>query len=188
MKRVFYFGKIAYSHPRIRRNLVEVSVELRKRGGEKTFMLDKQTGLRVITGKTPEYHELSICGSIWNGRKSDIVCGGQCLDTIAEYRSQLTNANLFDQLYLLWKNWHLNGMHAGTPEQEAAIDKWKQEGHKYDYAEVCEFLKSIGLYEVNYTGITVGRRYENEPYKYGHGWVVKELPSDIYDTVIKLLS
>lgn len=187
MKKTFNFGKIAYSG-KAKRNLVTVDVELRKRGGETTFTIDRKTGEKTITGKTPAYLELSICGCIWNSRQTNIECGGQCLDTIAEYRDQLEDPEVFDELYSLWKNYHLNGMHAGTPEQEAAVEAWKSAGNKYEYRAACEMLKACGLYEVNYTGLSVGRRYENEPYKYGHGWLVRELPGPVLLRVEHILS
>lgn len=187
MKKTFTFGKIAYNSNR-RTNLVEVEMELRNRGGEDTFTIDRKTGKKTFTGKTPIYTELSICGSIWNCKHTDILCGGQCLDTIAEYRDQLTEPELFDELLQLWEKYHLNGMHAGTPEQEKAIEEWKAEGNRYDYNAVCEMLKKRGLYEVNYTGLSIGRRYENEPYKYGHAWLVQSLPGDVLLRVDHLLN
>lgn len=188
MKKVFEFGKIKYTNKSNRVNLVTVEVELRQRGGETTFTIDRKTGEKTITGKTPEYVELSICGSVWNARHSDIVCGGQCLDTINRYKQQLNNPELFTVLYDLWKHYHLNGMHAGTPEQEQAIKEWEKAGNRFDYTAACEMLKSRGLYEVNYTGLSVGRRYNNEPYKYGHAWLIQELPIDVLEKVKSLLS
>lgn len=188
MKKTFAFGKIDFYGNGTRENLVTVTVELRKCGGEETFTIDRATGEKTIVGKTPAYVELAICGDIWNRRRDDIVCGGQCLDTIAEYRHQLDNVELFDTLLDLWKNYHLNGMHAGTPEQEQAIEEWKAEGNKYDYTAACEMLKARGLFEVFYTGLSVGRRYDNEPYKYGHGWLVQELPGDVLHKVEHMLS
>ena len=188
MKKTFNFGKIKYTSQKKAVNLVTVDVELRRRGGEITFTIDRKTGEKTITGKTPEYVELSICGSIWNSRHSDIVCGGQCLDTIAKYKEQLEDKEVFETLYNLWKKYHLNGMHAGTPEQEDVIEEWKAEGNHYEYTAVCEMLKRRGLYEVNYTGLSVGRRYNNEPYKYGHDWLIQELPGDVLLKIEPLLS
>ena len=86
------------------------------------------------------------------------------------------------------KKYHLNGMNAGTPEQEAAIEEWKQAGNRYDYTAACEYLKECGLYEVNFTGKTVGRVYNNEPYKYGHGWVIEELPPEVITRITEIIS
>lgn len=187
MRKTFNFGNIAYSGTR-KNNAVTVDVELRQRGGKETFTIDRKTGEKTITGKTPEYVELAISGDIWNSQHTDIVCGGQCLDTIAQFKHQLTDRETFDIIYDLWKQYHLNGAHAGTPEQEKAIEEWKAAGNRYDYTAVCEMLKSIGLYEVNYTGLSVGRRYNNEPYKYGHAWLIQELPGDVLLKIEHMLS
>lgn len=179
MKKTFNFGKIDYTGTGRKAYPVTVDVELRRRGGEKTFRIDPKTKERIFTGEiTPEYVELSICGYIWNTKKTDSVCCGQCLDTIKKYSYQLKEPELFDELYKFWKLYHLNGMHAGTPEQEKAINEWKAAGNKYEYTAVCEMLKERGLYEVMFSGLTVGRRYKNELYKYGHAWIIQEIPGD----------
>lgn len=184
MKKIINFGKIDYMGRGRKDCPVTVEIEIRKRGGEPTFTIDPTTKERIPTGQTtPTYNELSICGTIWNHRRTDCYCAGQCLDTIAEY----IHAPLFKELYKYWKLYHLNGMHAGAPEQEKAIEEWKQAGNKYDYTAACEYLKSINLYEVNYTGLTVGRRYENESYKYGHGWIIQELPADVLERITAII-
>ena len=183
MKKTLEFGKIDYNKSGRRNCLVTVDVELRERGGEKTFAIDPKTKEKIFTGnETPKYCELSICGNIWNPRKTDIYCGGQCLDEIAKY----VKNPLFKEIYTLWKNYHLNGMHAGTPEQEKVIDEWKAKGNKYEYNAVCEYLKSINLYEVKYSGLSVGKRYNNELYKYGHGWIIQELPENVKNRIIEI--
>ena len=126
--------------------------------------------------RTPEYVELSICGEIWNHPHTDIICGGQCLDEMHKY---LRNNATFAKIYQIWKRYHLNGMRAGTPEQEEAIAKWKAAGNKYDYGAACAYLQSIGLYDVPFTGKACGKVYNGERYKYGHGWIVEELPDDV---------
>lgn len=187
MKKTLDFGKIDYTHTGRKAYPVTVEVELKKRGGEPTFTIEN--GERIPTGETtPEYLELTICGDIWNTRKSDIVAGGQCLDTIREYAGQLKNRALFIELYKLWEAYHLNGMHAGTPEQEKAIKEWRKAGNSYDYTKACEMLKAAGLYEIPFTGLTVGKRYAGEPYKYGHGWVVEELPAAVVERVKQIIS
>lgn len=186
MRRTFDFGKIAFGDMRNRVNKVEVTVELKQHGGEETFVIDPKTKEKTVVGKTPEYTELSICGDIWNSRHTDVVCAGQCLDTIAQYRNQLKDKERFDEIYDLWKHYHLNGLHAGTPEQEAAVKEWKNAGNKYDYNAVCDMLKACGLYEVNYTGISVGRMYNHEPYKYGQAWLVQTLPDDVIQRINRL--
>lgn len=184
MKKVISFNKIDYNGSGRKNCPVTLEIKVRQRGGEKTFTVDPTTKERIYTGNTtPTYIELSICGNIWNPRNTDIYCGGQCLDTIAEY----IHSPLFKELYSYWKLYHLNGMHAGTPEQETAIEEWKNAGNKYDYTKACEHLKSIGLYEVNFTGKTIGKYYNNEPYKYGHGWIIQDIPENVLERIYKIM-
>ena len=169
MKAKINFGKINL-YGTGRRYPVSLDIELRQEGGKPTFTRDgKPTG-----NITPEYVELSICGSAGS------AIGGQCLDSLYPH---LKNNKLFSELYGYWKKYHLNGMHAGTPEQETAINEWIASGHKYDYTAACEYLKSIGKYEVMFSGLSTGRRYENELYKYGHAWIIQELPGNVLNRI-----
>lgn len=187
MEKIFAFGKIAFDG-RAKINPVEVEIEIIKKGGEETFTVDRKTGKRTVVGKTPEYMEFTASGSIWNRSHTDIVCGGQCLDIIAEHRNEMTSPAVFDRIYTLWKKWHLNGAHAGTPEQESVVAEWKKAGNRYDFHTVCDMLKQRGLYEVAYTGPSVGRYYNNEPYRYGSAWLIQELPPDVIEEINQLLS
>lgn len=114
------------------------------------------------------YLEFTASGTYQGG-------GGQVLDEIKP-------ANDAQKQFIdLWYNWHLNGMSAGTEEQSAAIKKWEAAGNKYDYDAAVNYLKSINLYEVKHpkTG---------EPYKYGHGWIIKDLPDGFLDNLIFIIN
>lgn len=83
----------------------------------------------------------------------------------------------------LWSKYHLNNLHAGTPEQEKAIEEWKSQGNIYDYGKACDYLKSIGLYEVPASTIDKDANpqfidCEKETYKYGHGWLKERIPEE----------
>lgn len=124
----------------------------------------------------------SACANVWNPRHSDIIYGGQCFDDLLIDFPELNQNEIFMEVYDLWKNYHLNDMHAGTPEQEKAIEEWwKTQGHKYDYKEICEYLKSINLYEVSVSTIDLkaNPKYvgsKEKTYKYGHDWLKEEIP------------
>ena len=180
MKKTINFGKVAYLGTR-KDNPVEVTIELRTRGGEDIFSI--KDGERIPAGKAPTYTELSICGDIWNRLHTDIYCGGQCLDTIAEYVTD----PLFTEIFGYWKKYHLNGMHAGTPEQEKALERFKGYGWRYDYREACSLLKDCGLYEVPFYGLTVGKKYNGETYTYGCGWVIEELPEEVENRIREII-
>lgn len=173
------FGKIAFNHSGRKTNAADVEIELIEYGGDPTYDCDgKATGR-----KTPQYTELHIRGEVWNTKHTDIVMGGQCLESMKPY----IHSALFNEIYELWSKYHLNGMHAGTPEQEAAIKAREERiGRHLTYDESCELLKEAHLYEVEYTGPSVGRMYDHEPYVYGHAWLIQDLPDDVVKRVIEI--
>lgn len=123
LKRTFSFGKVDYLGHGCKNCAVEVEMEYRDKGDGKK--------------------ELSICGDIWNSRHTDIYCGGQCLDTIAEY----IHSPLFKKLYRLWKLYHLNGMHAECVHQ-----------HELGWHEIAK--REVPLYIFTLTSDVIGQRYE----------------------------
>ena len=149
MKKIFEFGKVDYNGSGRKINLVEVEVELEERGSDYCF---------------------SVMGNIWNTRKTDTLCGGQCLDEIKVFENQLRDPKLFNVLWDLWKRFHLNNLHAGTVEQEAEVEKFFEvTEQEYDYSKACEHLKQVGLFEVEYNG---------KPYKYGYSWITFPIPEN----------
>lgn len=98
------------------------------------------------------------------------------------------------ELYEIWNQYHLNGMSSGLPIQMKAITEWKKQGNEYDYTKVCEYLKSINLYEVDLKSnlpknmFIYGKKTikDSETYKYGHGWVHCNLPEDFEETLDEL--
>lgn len=140
--KTFNIGKIDYCGRGRKINPVTVEVTLKEKDGKPCF---------------------SASAAVYNQTKTDILACGQCLDSIAKR----TKNKQFMELYRLWKLYHLNDMHAGTIEQEKAIDDWESKGNHYDYTSACDYLKSIGLYEVEYNG---------KPYKYGHAWLYWDIP------------
>ena len=95
MKKRFNFGKIDYYGRGSRRNAVTVDIEYRENDGKKEF---------------------TASAEIWNSTGSDCVCGGQCLDTVAQYIKH----PVFKEIYRLWKLYHLNGMRPECIHQAAA--------------------------------------------------------------------
>ena len=144
MKKVFKFGKIAFYGSR-KINLVTVEIELKE--NEKNQVV------------------FTASANVWNNLKTDIIMGGQCLDDLQPY---FKNNQLFNKIVTLWNQYHLNDMHAGTPEQEKSIkEHFEKIDQRYDYTIACDYLKSIGLYEVLIDGT---------PYKYGHAWLYESIP------------
>lgn len=109
-----------------------------------------------------------------NGQIVFTACGnyrwwwGQCLDFMNDY---LKWDFVWDKVYYLWKNYHLNDCHAGTPRQEEFIEmgikSWELKSHQYD--EVKEFLIKWNM-------------YEDDWYRYGSKWLYRPIPeNDLWD-------
>ena len=93
---------------------------------------------------------------------------GQCLDFIHENAEKFImpdeKKDLYSRIYKVWKEYHLNDLQSGTKKQTEALT---EELHRADhYREACKYLESVGL-------------FEDRSYKYGHGWLCKEIPAEI---------
>lgn len=116
----------------------------------------------------------SMCAEIWNPRKMDIYCGGQCVDTVVAYFPHDAKAQ---RMLAIWREWHLNDMTAGSPAQTAWLKANPvraangETTHAYDALLVA--LTAAGLNpDPNYL-------HDGKPYKYGHAWLKRELPADV---------
>jgi hypothetical protein len=157
MKKTISFGKIDWYGCGRKINEVEVDVELKD------------------SGKGPE---LSVCADVWNARRTDIVAGGQILDELDKFK-YLGGNELFQKIHRLWKAYHLNDMHAGTPEQE----KWLEEHRTWrgDYKKDCECLEKAGL-------LTVRIKGRSKPYKYGSEWLYWPIPEEDLAEIKEILA
>lgn len=171
-KRRFNFGKIAYWPKTRKANSVDVDIYVRK----------------LDNGE----FEFSAMGAIWNCRHTDHISGGQNLDTIHKY---VHENPIFNEIFSLWSEFHLNGLNSGTRKQEAALveetnrrnEEHKAKGEKEEkpltyadrYEDACEYLKSIGLY-IDKLGDGEVLNCETEKvskdhYPYGRGWITRVL-------------
>lgn len=134
----------------------------------------------------------SASAVLWRSDHSDILMGGQCFDDLLNDYPELKDNDVFMETYDLWNKYHLNDMHAGTPEQEEAIEEWKSQGNKYDKKKACDYLKSIGLYEVPISTIDkdVNPQFidcEKETYKYDSGWLKESIPDKDLERINSLI-
>ena len=150
IQKTFDFGKVDYYGRGRRINKVDVTVRL----------YDKGDG-RIVLG---------IMGGFWNGRGTDYVCCGQCLDEIAKFVSD----PLFKKIYSWWKNFHNTDMHLGDENQEAYLKSKGVSIHDYDAGLAA--LKAAGM-EKDSDGI-----------EYGHQWHWHPIPEPILSEIKKLLS
>lgn len=110
----------------------------------------------------------SMQAEIWNPRKTDIYCGGQCVDMVAAYFPQDAKAQ---RMLAIWREWHLNDMQAGSPAQREWIAAHPEQSH--DYMLLSAALEGAGLNpDPNFL-------HNGKPYKYGHAWLKRELPADV---------
>lgn len=86
---------------------------------------------------------------------------GQCLDAINPY---MKNNTLWKIIYRIWKEHHLNNMHAGTKKQEQKLEEVFGD-LLVDYKDKCNCLSDYGL-------------LEDDGHKYGHDWLYWEIPAD----------
>lgn len=106
IKKEITFGKVAASGGKVKRNLVTLELELKNAEKDKPVF--------------------SVCGNVWNHLHTDIIQGGQCVDSIwEEYGKQLKNQVLYKEILRLWIKWHLNDMHAECIHQQAVGMTWK---------------------------------------------------------------
>lgn len=167
MTHIIDFGKINLSkpwgNPNGKKNChCEVTLELKTNG----------TGNTVFTATADVK------------RNGILILGGNCIDELSK-TPELAKNNTFMQIHKLWKEYHLNDLHAGTPKQETALrfavanDMIPSLSTDY-YEEQCEYLKSINLFEVTLSDGTT--------YRYGHGWLYKPIPDDDLTLIQKLMS
>lgn len=103
------------------------------------------------------------------GKYGSELFGGQCQD---ELEGLIEDPN-FNTILAIWKEYHLNDMQAGLPEQMKYLKEIR--GDKFDYDTDCELLKKAGLYEID------GNRY-------GGAWYYIEIPDDVLDEIKELIS
>ena len=135
---------------------LEVKIEVR----ERTFK-DYETQQEVIG------YEFSACGS-------GLGYGGQCLDHFKEKAEQYmideSRRELFNRVFAIWNEYHLNCMIAGTRKQEECLKEYEA-NNKYDYKEARKYLEEHNLLIDN-------------GYEYGTSWLGKQIPTDIMDEVL----
>ena len=156
MKKVIQFGKRDFRRIGRKINAIDLVVELRPlhRAGNGDW-------------------ELSICGNVWNMRHTDIICGGQCLDTILTHIPSLKHNRLYMELYRYWKLYHLNGSHAGTYKQRHIVSLLCMVGIR-DYDKHCAFLEKHNL-------------LEHEGRKYGHTLYYNPIPSQDLERIKEII-
>ena len=122
----------------------------------------------TVTIELNEKNVFTASGWLQVGRR---CCSGQCLEEIYNY---FNDNETMATIYNMWKKHHLNDLHPGTEAQEEALEKvgLTEWGNKYN--ECCDYLKSVNLYEDN-------------GYKFGTGWLKRDISSQDLEIIKGLL-
>lgn len=148
------------------------------RPGGGTFHLDIR--LSEINGEIRDWDtlekinepilRLSICGRTRGYR-------GQCSDEIKSKVSNFSDANqrLINKILNIWNEYHLNDCNAGTKYQTDALRNFSYDtkNNLSHYEQCLMFLEKENL--------TFDRGY-----KYGSGWLYKEMPQEVIDFIVGL--
>lgn len=133
-----------------------------------------------------ENGNFSASANLWYATHANILMGGQCFDSLASEFPELLENEVFAEVVSLWKEYHLNYMHAGTKAQEYALKDAVKNGILPGYGanyykESCDYLDSLGLlYDRDHLVEKTDKAGTTEkvPYKYGSGWIKEEIPEE----------
>lgn len=128
-----------------------------------------------------KYTELVVCG-VGRRRRLD-WCFGQIWSRI---RGAFPADPHLNRLAQIWERWHLNGMRAGTHEQNEFLRKNPIPRSLDYYSDACRALRQNDLLEVKVPPIE--KWVPDGIYRYGRYWLVEELPNDFESDLVKLVS
>ena len=151
MIKTFNFGKVDFNNCGRKINLITVEVE---------------------------YNDgrFSVSGNVWNSKETDVISGGQNLDELLKF---LNNNDTFVEIYLLWKQYHLNDLNAGTPLQTAYLKGLNKPKNADFYTWECKQLEKVNL---------LWDKWGGKPYKYGTKWLKIDIPQNVDNTINNLLN
>jgi len=124
----------------------------------------------------------TMSGTIWNRLKTDCISAGQNIDTIRK----LTKFNpVVKQMYLVWKEYHLNDMSSGSPRQEGfklALNyiRTLSGSPNISYDDLVHALDECNLL-VDWS--CVNPNTGNLGYKYGSARLTKEIPEQVIEII-----
>lgn len=120
--------------------------------------------------------DLSISGVVDPRKNGSCAIAGQIHEELSKVIPSIGwTIDLLSCLQSIWERWHLNGLRAGSPKQEAYLRELEANGIQIDYETACDALKKAGIYE-DEDCIRNGR-----PYRYGSAWLKEEVPAWVLD-------
>ena len=132
----------------------------------------------------------SMSADIRNPYGTDIVMGGQCVDTVAAF---FPNDKKARRMVEIWRRWHMNDMRAGCEHQRAeGWDKRPIDPNRPPSTYITLKRGECGLLR-DYSGwnMLAWATLQDHPngllsepcakcgYKYGTSWLCEELPADV---------
>lgn len=140
---------------------------------KKTYNFEKRQGNKTITVRIElelsQDNKFSVVGYIKDGLKN---YGGQCQDEIKQLFGDENET--VNTILDMWDKYHLNDMHPGTEAQEKALNEAGYKNWANEYSKCCEYLDSVGLLIDN-------------GYKFGCGWLKRDIPSQDLEIIKGLL-
>lgn len=165
MTRTFNFGKVDYYGNGRKINAVEVIIVLQN---------------------IDEGYAFSACGYIWNIRHSNIVMGGQCFDEIKELLGDSNST--FNEIYRLWKTYHLNDMHPECEHQrELGWPEFGRQIVEINHYNRIEYRSLYSLSPDKHPDGILGKECPVCGYKYGTAWKYMPIPDEDLAIIKKLL-
>jgi hypothetical protein len=131
------------------------------------------------------YLELAITGEGYGpgrrGRRQE--CAGQIHEDVKLAFPDDTDVQ---RLVALWERWHLNGMKAGTHEQNECLKANPPTDRLDWYSNACRILREHGLYSVK---VPPDEEWSPEgTYHFGRYWLVEKLPEDVEAEILTLVA
>lgn len=154
---------------------MKITKNFRIKGSYFGYKNSLYTTLEIELTEKEEGLVLSICGNIWNQKRTDCIQCGQIEVTLRKIHTSkliLFNGNISEENFLklldIWDRWHLNDLNAGCIHQRDLLKKIIN--HDYEYL--------ITLPEFN--------QCSKCGYKYGSAWLFEKLPKDIIQFIKSL--
>ncbi len=145
---------------------IEVYVEITRQEAQPGSM---DTDLQPID---EAYNRLSVSVGSWERpttrHKWREDSFGQCHDLLERYAASCGGQTRTDlqRLCVLWRQWHLNDMQAGTAAQKAVLDAAEPLDRSDWYLSACTALACADL-------------LVDRGYKFGSRWLVKRVPAAV---------
>lgn len=132
-----------------------------------THYLGNASGASIYIGITFENDNLRISGVVRPTSYGNCYACGQINDYLKDINKLDSNwtVGMITKLSEIWSEWHLNDLNSGTEKQMKWIDNNSPDNR--DYKHLLKIMPPDILVD--------------DGYKYGSGWIHKEVPADVVE-------